>query len=220
MHNINIYLCRHGQSEGNTVIPDVIGQPSSSPLTKTGIEQAKLLGKRFAKEGIKFDRCNSSSFIRAAETTRLVMSEIDHKDPLYVYNELVEYNPGTWRGKVRTEVFSDLDNVRKVAAGNMGFRFPDGDALHQVERRATTWLEEEIIYNEKILSIAEKQKQNFLVMSHGMTIRCILHYVMGFDTSFVWNINIENCQITHLVYGDRGFYLNSLNDIGHLKDLA
>lgn len=219
MHNINIYLCRHGQSEGNTVDPDVIGQPANSPLTKMGEEQAKLLGQRFAKEGIKFDKCHSSSFIRAAETAKIVMSEVGHKDPLHLYNELVEYNPGSWRGKVRAEVFSDIINLKKVAVGNMGFKFPDGESLHQTERRASTWMEKEIIYNEQVLSIAEKRKQNFLVVSHGMTIRCILHYVMGFDTSFIWNINIENTQITHLKFGDRGFYLNSLNDIGHLQGM-
>ena len=196
MHNIHIFLCRHGESEGNTVFPDVIGQSSSSPLTKKGKEQAKLLGKRFEKEGIKFDRCFSSSFIRAAETTKIVAGELSHKEPLYLFNELIEYSAGDWRGKVRSEVFWDINNIRKVGTLNMGFKFPgkDGDALFQVERRASTWLEDNIIYNEKVLAIAEKQKTKFLVMSHGMTIRCLLHYIMGFDQSFIWNIDIDNAE--------------------------
>jgi len=216
MKNINIYLVRHGQSEGNTVDPDVIGQPASSPLTKLGIEQASLLGKRFATDKVKFARCFSSSFIRAAETAKIITVAIDHKEPLYLYNELVEYSPGDWRGKVRADVFSQIENVRKVGALNMGFKFPNGEALHQVERRAAHWLEEQIIFNDRVLAAAEKEELNYLVVSHGMTIRCLLHYVMGFDQSFVWNINIDNSSITHLKFGDRGWYLNCLNDTSHL----
>ena len=217
MHPINIYLVRHGQSENNAIKEDLIGQPTNSPLSELGKTQAKLLGQKFLKEGMRFDRIFASTFLRASETAKIVVDTLDYKEPLYLYNELVEYSPGDWRGKKRDEIFGDFDNARKVSALNMHFRFPNGESLHQVQRRASHWLEDKTVLNTDVLKTANEREQHFLVVSHGMTIRCLLHYIMGFDQSFIWKINTDNSAITHLIYTEhRGWYLKTINDTRHL----
>ena len=98
----------------------------------------------------------------------------------------------------------------------MGYLFPEGESYHRVARRAATFIEDSIIYNKAVLELAEKKEVNIAVFSHGMTVKSILHYVMGFDSSFMWKVRIGNTSISHVVYNEKGFFLNGINDEGHL----
>lgn len=226
MNDINIYLIRHGESTAN-VIPDMIGQAHDTELTDNGREQAAKLGNRFVRShaGKGFNRPDfvaSSTYKRAIDTAKIVAKEaewiIGYDDDVKINltDTLVEYNPGDWRGKSRSEVYKDIESLKGVMYLHMGFQFPNGESYHQVERRAVPFIEENIIYNKDILALAEKKEVNTVLFSHGQTIKAILHYVMGYDQSFLWKIRIGNTSISHLVYNEKGWFLNSINDMGHL----
>jgi broad specificity phosphatase PhoE len=105
---------------------------------------------------------------------------------------------------------------------NVNFLPPGGESLSQVERRASKWLDDEIIYNEDMFDkckfYSDKgEKAKIAVYSHGMTIKTLLHYIVGFDKSFIWKISIDNTSITHLSFGEKGWALHSINDTSHLK---
>jgi broad specificity phosphatase PhoE len=218
MKNISVYLVRHGFSEGNAQ-EDIIGQTGTTNLTDLGIQQARALGKRFAEEKISFDKIFSSTFTRAVQTAKIVQDEIRHKDEIEYSDALIEYSAGKWMGESRSKIMGTPENFRKVAHLGMGFKFPGGESLQQVERRAATYIEDNIIFNKKVLKRAEDNKQNFLIVNHGQTCKAILHWIMGFDQSFLWRIAIGNCSITHLKFNDDGWFLRSLNDTSHLKDI-
>jgi len=214
MHNINVYLVRHGQSTGNNV--GLIGQNFDTDLTDLGKEQAKKLGERFKREGVQFDRAFSSSYKRAADTARIIVDTIDHKEPLYFTEALVEYSAGDWKGKKIEEVFGDITKIGPMLSRNMEFVFPNGDSLVQVERRASDWLEKNISYNDAIRALAEKRDVNLLVVSHGHTIRCLLHYIMGFSSEMFWKMIVYNTAISWVYYNERGWHFKTFNDTAHL----
>lgn len=217
MKHINIYLIRHGQSLGNAEGPDKIGQPNDSPLSDLGFKQAEALHTRLKREEIPFNHIFSSTFKRAIQTTQTVFPHL--KGITTFHDDLVEYSPGDWRGKVRSEVFSDIKNVERIANLNMGFVFPNGESQHQVSRRMAVFIEKNIIYNPEYLELTKKdEKAHIGVVSHGISIKTFLQYVMGFDRSFVSKIRIENTSITKLKYHpNKGWFLRSLNDTAHLR---
>jgi alpha-ribazole phosphatase len=219
MQDINIYLIRHGESEGN-IVPDIIGQNYDVKLTEKGVSQANFLGHRFRNNGIVPDLVCSSTYLRAKTTAKIFGKIVGYGDleesGLILTDSLVEYNPGDWKGKKRSEIYEDVQKLKDITYKHMGFLFPNGESYHQVERRASAWLEETIIYDKEILAMADKKEVHIAVFSHGQTIKCLLHYILGFDASFLWKIRIGNTSISHVVYNDKGFFLNSINDMAHL----
>lgn len=218
-------LIRHGQSTTNQN-PDLMGQTATVPLSENGVRQAKLLGKRLLKEvqetpELGYDYVWSSNYTRALDTANIALNGIAHTG-IKIASELREYDAGDWLGKSRSETLT-MSVLAKMAANGHGFLPPEGESLHQVQRRASLWLEENILYNKGIIEESQARKENddppptILVFSHGMTIKCLLHYVMGFDQSFTWKIILENTSLTKLYYGDKGWKLLGINDHAHLS---
>ena len=215
----SISLIRHGQSEVN-VCPNIIGQGSDVKLTELGKQQAFLLGKRFDREGIVFDHVYSSTYLRALDTAKISLA--DFKNNIIEVEELREYDCGDWKGHDRKETLNN-DIRLKMGYLNMAFMPPNGETQNMVERRASNWLENTILYNDTFHSLCKYRKDtgnspmNIAVYSHGVTIRCLLHYVAGFDRTFLWKIDIDNTSISKLSFNRFGWRICSINDCGHLK---
>lgn len=213
-------LIRHGQSEINAQ-PDLVGQKADSRLTEKGKNQAKLLGERLVKE--KIDHIYSSDYLRAADTCRIALQEAEAGImPIFV-PEIREYSAGDWTHAKRHEVHN-IPTVLRMAAMTSGFCPPNGESMHMVERRASKWLEDKILYNKDRIeetatrAAAGMKPQNIFLFSHGMTIKCLLHYVMGFDQSFLWKLTLENTSISKLYFNSNkeGWRLLTINDHAHL----
>lgn len=204
-------LIRHGQSTTN-MNPDLMGQEADTPLSPKGKAQAISLGERLQKES--FDFVYASTYKRAQDTATLALPE---KTAQY-FEELREYSAGDWTGVNRSDALTP-DVKLRMGVMEHGFLPPNGESLHQVERRAGQWLEETILYNSEIQSFSRLtgRPANIVVFSHGMTIKCLLHYVMGFDKSFTWKVMIDNTAISKLYFGKDGWRLLSINDCAHLK---
>lgn len=220
-----LYLIRHGQSEINAQ-PDMVGQKSDSRLTEKGKNQAKLLGQRLAKEGKKLDIVWSSPYVRAHDTCQIAMAEVPDslKPSIQLDTNLREYSAGDWTHAKRHEVHN-VPTLLRMAAMTSGFCPPNGESMHMVERRATTWLEDNVLYNKQVMEMAHKRTAprgqdtlNICAFSHGMTIKCLLHYVMGFDQSFLWKLTLENTSISKLYFNSskEGWRLLTINDHAHL----
>lgn len=221
-NEFNLYLIRHGQSEVN-IMPDMVGQKDDSQLTEKGKSQAKLLGQRLAKENKKLDVIWTSSCDRAKDTCQIVANELpeNKKSCIAITDDLKEYSAGDWTQAKRSEVHNTSVLLR-MAAMTSGFVPPNGESMHMVERRASKWLEESILYNKQVMKMAEEksatgEKINIAVFSHGMTIKCLLHYIMGFDQIFIWKIILANTSISKLHFGPEGWRLLSINDHAHLQ---
>lgn len=210
----NLFLIRHGQSEAN-VNQDLIGQSSDIKLTELGKQQSLCLNKKIIKENISFDFIYSSPYVRAFDTAKISTQHclLD----IILAKELVEFDAGSWEGSKKSEVLTD--NVRlRMSNFNKNFLPPNGESISMVERRASRWLDDNILYNKEIalLSKYKKRPVNIAAFSHGLTIRCMLHYIMGFDANLIWNINIDNTSVSLVSFTKNGWKIQSINDTSHL----
>jgi len=216
-NNFYLYLIRHGQSEVNAQ-PDMIGQTADSRLTEKGRMQANLLGERLKKEGLSLDRVFASPYTRALDTAKIAVGE---STPITIHEDLREYSAGDWTGASRRETHNIPTILRMAALGN-AFLPPRGESMHMVERRISKWLEDHILYNAFIQEEADRRQvkkllpMNIFVFSHGMAIKCLLHYIMGFDQSFTWKLTLENTSISKLYFNHEGWRLLTINDHAHL----
>lgn len=205
---LNLYLIRHGQSEVNAR-PDEIGQSPLVNLTELGKNQALKLKKRLAEDKIYFDQVYSSPYVRALDTAKIVCG--DYFPNITTAAELREYSAGDWTGKSRSQTVTNEVKLNMANLGN-GFLPPNGESLHMVQRRASDWLEQHIINNVNL-----NTPINIGIFSHGMTIKCLLHYIMGFDQIFTWRISLDNTAITKLSFNKDGWRLITINDCAHLR---
>jgi broad specificity phosphatase PhoE len=213
-----LYLIRHGQSEVNA-LRDIVGQTGVSLLTEKGRHQAQLLGERLAyKDKVSFDKVYSSDYTRAHDTAKIATG---NNQPIVLVPEVREYSAGDWTGTVRNETYN-VPTLLRMAAMTSAFLPPNGESMHMVERRASKWLEDTVLYNKLVQEEASRRNaqklppQNIFVFSHGMTIKCLLHYIMGFDQSFTWKLTLENTSISKLYFSQEGWRLLTINDHAHL----
>lgn len=217
-----LWLIRHGQSVGNTK-PHLVGQSPDEPLSHFGKEQAILLSNRLCKTNMDF--VFSSHYKRALDTAEIVRTGVYPIDATRaetaITKDLREYDAGDWLGKDRYVIHTPTIECQMHAQGNF-FRPPNGESLAQVERRASAWLEASVLYNPTVIEKAKKSAEdkmpppNVFAFTHGMTIKTLLHSILGFDTSMTWKITIDNTSISKLYYGKDGWRLININDTGHL----
>ena len=88
---LELYLIRHGQSQGNVGYDKEILTPQEQHdpiLTEKGVKQAQLAGKHLS--GINFDRVYSSGLLRAIRTATEILKEQPAEKPLYIFPHLAE----------------------------------------------------------------------------------------------------------------------------------
>ena len=215
--NLNFYIIRHGESEGN-VIKDVIGQSPDTNLTKVGEEQASALAKRFLTDKISPDYIFCSTYPRAIQTAEIVKKDMQLDKEIIYSSSLVEYSPGDFRGKSRSKLYSKPEVISSMLNQTMGFPFPGGDTLHQIQRKISSFVEDNILYNKDFIKLNNDKKTNIFLFSHGITIKCFLQYVLNFDRSFLWKMTISNTGVCRLKYTDQeGWKVKFINDCSHWK---
>ena len=92
--------------------------------------------------------------------------------------EIIEQQIPGWRG-VPTEEAYTSDTMTYIMEKGNDFVGPDGESIREVQKRATNWLEDELIYNRKLCT--EPQSFKVAIISHESTLRSLFHYIMGFD---------------------------------------
>ena len=209
------YFIRHGESESNATPGLAAGTNYDSPLTELGAKQARLLGERLKREGVKFDRVYSSSLDRARKTARYMldaMGETERDVP--AVDALIEQQIAGWRGVPIEEVYTD-ENRAYMANKGPDFVPPDGEPLRIVQRRVSGWLESEIIFNEDLASVP--RDLTIAVVGHGMAHRCLFQYIMGFRDTLLWKLAVDNTSISRFAFDQRGWSVLSVNDASHLR---
>ncbi len=214
----DFYLIRHGQSESNAQPGLIAGSDFDSELTARGKDQAKRLGARLAAEGVKFDRIYSSSYVRAVQTARIMVTAMGLPDanipPVRAIRE--HEAPESWRGK-RTEDVLTPQYLALSAAKGSDFKEPDGEGVREVERRVSMWLEDELIYNPELVS--RSVSMTVAIVGHGTATRCLLRHILGFDQRMIWRMWLDNCSISRLRFDSKGWSLISINDAAHAAEL-
>ena len=213
--NCEIYFIRHGESESNATPGLAAGTNFDAPLTKLGHQQAKLLGKRFKDDKINFDKVYCSTLTRAIQTTENIF--IGMESPNNSFQKvpaIIEQQVPGWRGIPIEEAYAGETMAYMMEKGR-DFVGPDGESIREVQKRATNWLEDELIYNRKLCR--DPQTLTVAIIGHGNTMRSIFHYIMGFDQRLIYKIGVDNTSISRFLFNGKGWSVVCLNDSSHLK---
>ena len=213
--NCEIYFIRHGESESNATPGLAAGTNFDAPLTKLGHQQAKLLGKRFKNDKINFDKVYCSTLTRAIQTTENIF--IGMESPNNSFQKvpaIIEQQVPGWRGIPIEEAYAGETMAYMMEKGR-DFVGPDGESIREVQKRATNWLEDELIYNRNLCR--DPQTLTVAIIGHGNTMRSIFHYIMGFDQRLIYKIGVDNTSISRFLFNGKGWSVVCLNDSSHLK---
>lgn len=217
---LELYLIRHGQSQGNVgydkenLTPQEMHDPV---LTEKGIKQAQLAGRHLSD--IDFDRVYSSGLLRAIRTATEILKEQPTEKPLYIFPHLAEAG-------LSAEYETTLDvihqiNEKAILSPELDPKTPllipsdnkDDEGLFKRAGFILEHLRESFNNGEKIALVCHAAFLTFIVFS-----------IMGFTTETpFYDINFANTGITRVIfykkgtnpYGDVVFdYINNTEHLG------
>ena len=210
---LDLYLIRHAETEYNAHNNLIGGQSNFLNLSERGKDQARVLGERLVKEGIRFDEIYSSTAERTQQTARIVLETIGFPiEWLVTTQELLELSQGDWEGKERCEMYTPavLDEMKEK---NWKFKAPNGESQSDVEDRVYSWVENTLL-NRGDLTVG--------VFGHGVATKCLLRRIMNSNPELTYRICINNCSISRLKYSHsgqhHGWSLLKINDDAHLAE--
>ncbi|WP_413375217.1 histidine phosphatase family protein [Alkalihalobacillus sp. 1P02AB] len=202
---MNLYLIRHGQSEGNRL--KKIQGTMDFPLSEDGKRQVELLGERFVS--IKLDHLYSSDLTRASSTADAIA--VRKNMTVHKWDKLREVELGPLQGKTRVQIYEEFPQANKESLITSGI---DGtETVEQLEARCKYILEQ--------LLLAHKGK-NIALVSHGGFLSVLMMYILTGEqwVNFHRPFRFGNTSITHLEWplDSEKPYLHYMNDRQHLNE--
>lgn len=201
-----IYLIRHAQSEGNLF--RMMQGHWDGNVTELGKRQIEALAERF--RDVPIDALYASDLYR----TRLTAAAIQkYRDlPLHTDKALREMDLGPWESKF----FGDL---RKTEPEALRAFINDMDSWH-VEGAETCRDVADRIYPCFVRIAEENDGKTVAVVSHGVSIRCLLSRCLGVSLTTAAALPIStNTGVTHLFYENGVFTADYINDNSHLGSM-
>ena len=204
---MEIYFVRHGQTIWN--VEKRFQGLSDSPLTELGITQAKLLGEKL--KNIKFDKFYSTSLKRAYDTANYIKGNREQK--VEIFDDFVEISMGDMEG-IKQEDFKKLypEQVKNFFFNQLEYDPSSfgGESFLEVRERVIRGLNKFIELN--------KNYERVLVVSHGATLKTLLHYISGKDISTLSDEAIpKNTSYTIVKYENGKFEIIDFSNISHLE---
>ena len=188
-----IFLVRHGEAESN--LGKYFGGWLDVPLTPLGKEQAKVLRKRLAHEGI--GRIFCSDLVRAKETAALIGLDC----PIEYSKELREKSYGELEG-VRFDNETKYDKYHSDATA----RAPGGENSADVQKRVVAY------FRKNVLSAKEEK---VLIVSHHGPIVLLGCDILGMPMKNWRRLRLGNCGLSILTKEDRIWRLKLWNSLSH-----
>lgn len=200
---MKLYFIRHGRQNSSLCNVNV-------SLSKEGIEQAKLLGKRLAGPQFHIEKVYSSQLIRAVETATYVNEQL--QVPYESIEGLREISFGQWEGKSDEEIDLQYKELKqKQALMEEDLPYPDGENTKQAYER----------FFNALAPILESKEEEVAIVAHGVVLRCFITGILKMPFSARKRIasSYENTSITEIHYNRQTkiFTLERLNDYAHLE---
>lgn len=201
-----IYLIRHAEAEGN--LYRMMQGHWDGDVTSLGLEEIEALARRF--KGIHLDSVYSSDLYRAMLTARGAARF--SRAEVIPDRRLRELNVGPWEGKFFGNIVREYpEEIALFLHSPKDWKFPGAETVQDVVDRAYPAL----------LDIAESNPgRSIAVVSHGVTIRCLLSKVNcpslpeGSPAPIV-----KNTAVTKLVYENGNFTARYIGDASHIENL-
>jgi probable phosphoglycerate mutase len=197
-----LLVTRHGETEWNVI--DRIQGHEDVPLSPRGVEQARALGERLAREGVA--RIVSSDLLRARVTAEAVASASGAA--LSFDGRLREQNMGSWQGASFADArAADPDLAERFARREPHVRPPGGESREELFTRVWDAVDEHA---------TPGSAGPLLLVGHGGVLQMILYRVLGLPLSSPRRFSLPNCGLSSLVDRDGAWYVTCLSDTSHL----
>ncbi|MDP9579772.1 histidine phosphatase family protein [Priestia megaterium] len=182
---VTLYFVRHGETQYN--VEKRIQGFCDSPLTESGIFQAKSVGKGLSD--INFKAAYSSDSQRVLDTAKYAIGNQDI--PLIIDPRLKELNFGVLESLLKEEIFEKHGNIleRILSFKNLDISAPDGESYVQLYTRTTNAVGD-------IIKKHALEGGNILIFSHGITIG---NYILQVTQSDEYPVH-ENCSVSVVSY--------------------
>lgn len=203
----NIYLVRHGQSEGN-LTHAFLGH-TDLPLTALGHTQAEVASEYLCT--LSPDRIYSSDLLRAYQTAEPTAKKCNLT--IETSEDLREIFAGQWEALTFSTIESDFQEDYRVWHEDIGFARPtDGESVQELFARI----------HDALVSIAkENEGKTVMIFLHATPIRSFsaIHSGLGFEgmKNLPW---ATNASVTHLVYEGDTFSLLEYGRDDYLGSLS
>lgn len=194
---ISIYLLRHGESEMNLQLAEIVGGRSNhTPLTKKGYSQARDAGLWLRQHGVIPTIAIASPAVRTRETMATCLKAMELDLPVHIEDAIQEMTHGEMEGKSRPWVWNE-ERIAALREDPLNYALPGGESIREVQQRKSAWLE-------KIS--AEHPDATILVAGHGLAIRSLVGHINDWNhTQIMVDSKTPNCSITLITY-DNGTY--------------
>ncbi len=206
------HFFRHGESVNNTK-PEFFGEKDPE-ITSLGLKQARALAARLDKEKIKFNGIYCSGLLRVVYTTKVVCSVIKYDfSDVVVVPALEELDQGFLAGNRKGDFYEGASG-RLITYLGPWFKPPGGESQKMVQRRVSEWFEKEFLHNESFLK--SEKTLNFGIFGSGMNFKCLFQEITSWDAGLIWKFTLDNCSISRFRFNQRGWFIDCINDTGHL----
>lgn len=216
---VTFYFMRHGETYLNQY--NRMQGWSDAPLTNRGKRDVSRSGAGLGD--IKFDAVYCSDLRRTFETAQIILRENRHRENLKVkaMPEFREIFFGSFEGLDANETWRKLadflgyQNGLEYTENSSVVKELNGmrkmDPYHEAEDYLTFWLrvEKGLI---KLIDEHRDTGRNILVVSHGLTIRNMIHALIP---DFEIDRHLDNASISVVSYYDGFYHLEKYNSVDH-----
>lgn len=208
---MKLFIVRHGQTVWN--IEKRLQGWTDSDLTELGVDNAVRLGKSLEK--INFKRIISSPTGRANKTAEIIRQSSSHSGTTSIETDerLREIGLGDWEGRKLAEIEElEPDLHHAFTSKPELFQASNGESFKDVHQRAASFLN-------RLVADNGESDDNILVVSHTVTIKSMLTYLLGHSISELWNgtPHLHPTCLSKVAYRecDGGFIVEVIGDMSH-----
>jgi len=185
---VNIYLIRHGQSEGNA--GNVFQGTLEFPLTTLGREQASAMGRWLAAQGVAPLRVYSSPQARAHSTAELIHAQLrtpsGEPPALLLEPDIREYHAGELSGKTLSEIEASYpDYVTRPLDERGCMAAWGGESYEEVQSRLIRFIAR--------LREAHAEGEDVVAVGHGGSLYQLIKLWCGWPVPRHFFTRITNC---------------------------
>lgn len=191
-----VLLVRHGSVPG--LGERLYARTHGLGLTAAGMEEARRLAGRLAREGVQ--AIYSSPLQRARETAAAIAEATGLE--VAEAEAIIEVDFGGWTGQAFAELERDA-GWRAFNACRTLRAAPGGESLSQVLARVTGWLSE---------VMARHPGERVVAVSHADVIRTALAGLLGASLDMILRLEISPASITEVRLGDAPPRVVRVND--------
>lgn len=202
--DVRVLFVRHGETTAN-VEHRYMGQ-SDSPLTPTGVAQAKAVAKRLSQHRI--GAIYSSDLGRAASTSEIISQACGL--PVINDRRLRERHAGLLQGQLESEArIKHADVFDEIVRRGERYVFPGGgESGLQIEERMAFFLDE---------MRQDHPGETIIAVTHGGVLRVLLWHILGFPYASIFRLQCDNTSINAISSSEGTWIVESWNDTAHLE---